>query len=322
LDTYLEIAERVLRAARQPLTARAIFRAAQKAGIVPPQLYGKAQHKTLHARISVDILHQRQESRFFRTNPGTFFLSEFMSDESIPLKFRIPFSARRRTRDLYKAPVLTIDYDYFKSERFLHFKDWEALARDAEEHNALRYIDHKSAHLASVCVWLFPVVRRARYALAYRIGRYRDDRDSFVNKQTIGFPSLLTSDDLTLFSTGDYGATESSLNTILCDLDLSRRAFVQGETVASPVASQIVSVERENIPPVILIVMEWHCPSWFEPTTRRLSLNEPRWIDVTVRPNNPNDFDEWSVQVLDAITSTKNTPKWSKSQSAHSGARS
>src|SRR5437763_111510 len=84
LETYLEIAEAVLRAARRPLTARAILDAAYRGGIVPTHLYGKTQHKTLQARLSEDILLRKLESRFFRTDPGYFFLSELRSDPKIP----------------------------------------------------------------------------------------------------------------------------------------------------------------------------------------------------------------------------------------------
>src|SRR5258707_9859207 len=66
VDAYLIIAEAVLRAARRPLSPRSIMNAAFKAGIVPEHLFGKAQHKTLHARLSEDILDNKLESRFFR----------------------------------------------------------------------------------------------------------------------------------------------------------------------------------------------------------------------------------------------------------------
>jgi hypothetical protein len=73
----------VLRAARRPLSPRAILAAAYRAGIVPNHLFGKAQHKTLQARLSEDILRFKLDSRFYRTDPGIFFLSEFRSDPKI-----------------------------------------------------------------------------------------------------------------------------------------------------------------------------------------------------------------------------------------------
>src|SRR5689334_22131413 len=97
---YLDIAEIVLRTARRPLSPRAIMDAAYRGGIVPIHLRGKTQYKTLHARLSEDILHNKLGSRFFRTDPGLFFLSEMRSDPKVPDEFKDPFHARRRTRDL------------------------------------------------------------------------------------------------------------------------------------------------------------------------------------------------------------------------------
>src|SRR6476469_2378969 len=115
-ENYLDIAEAVLRTARRPLSPRAIMRAAHRAGIVPAHLFGKTQHKTLHARLSEDILQHKLESRFYRTEPGLFFLSQMRSDPTIPETFKDPFHARRRTRDLCKPAALALDRDFLDSQ--------------------------------------------------------------------------------------------------------------------------------------------------------------------------------------------------------------
>jgi hypothetical protein len=53
--------------------------------------------------------------------------------------------------------------------------------------------------------------------------------------------------------------------------------------------------------PVILVVVEWKCPDWFEPTARRLSLNEVRWIDAMRAPNDIHDFEPWSAIAFMAL---------------------
>ena len=67
LDSYLNIAEAMLRDARRPLTAMEILELAYTSEIVPSQLHGKTQHKTMGARLSEDILLRRERSTFFRT---------------------------------------------------------------------------------------------------------------------------------------------------------------------------------------------------------------------------------------------------------------
>ncbi|MEM9683610.1 MAG: HTH domain-containing protein, partial [Pseudomonadota bacterium] len=118
MDAYLEIAESVIRATKRPMTAKAIISAAYRAGVVPQHLYGKTQDKTLQARLSEHILCHKFDGVFFRTEPGHFFLTDLLSDPSVPEKFKQPFSARRRTRDLYSSPVLAIEVSYFESTAF------------------------------------------------------------------------------------------------------------------------------------------------------------------------------------------------------------
>jgi hypothetical protein len=106
LDSYLNIAETVLGHARQPLSAREILKHAYTDRLVPSHLFGRTQYKTLGARLSEDILIRRERSAFFRANPGRFFLRRFLTDVSLPEKFRTPIVARRRERELQRGTSL------------------------------------------------------------------------------------------------------------------------------------------------------------------------------------------------------------------------
>jgi HB1, ASXL, restriction endonuclease HTH domain len=298
LDTYLDIAEAVLRAARRPLTARAIIDAAHRGGIVPAHLHGKAQHKTLQARLSEDILHRKLESRFYRTDPGCFFLSELRSDPCIPDKFKDPFHARRRTRDLGKGSALAFDKSYFVPTTAVNACSWRDLLKSANLAGALKYVDSRTSDENLLFVWAFSIVRRNDQILSYRIGRYRDNRDAFANRRSIGFAEMVGSDDLSLFS-DDMGVTECGLSAVLSDLDLSRSAFPT--EIVHPTVSFTFVPHGDAAEPAVLFIMEWQCPDWFEPTARRLSLNEVRWIDATHRPNDIEAFEPWSVIAFEAL---------------------
>jgi hypothetical protein len=294
---YLDIAEAVLRAARRPLSARAILDTAYRSGIVPKHLYGKTQHKTLHARLAEDILDKKLESRFFRADPGLFFLSELRSDPTIPERFKDPFHARRRTRDLNKAVALAFDRDFLASQS-LYELTWRDLLKAAERAGALKHIDPKLVNDGLVLVWAFSIVRRKNELLSYRIGRYRDNRDAFANHKSIGFADMVGLNDQTLFS-DDLGVVECGLNAVLSDLDLSNSAFPNG--VLRPSISFAVIAIHSSVDPVALFVMEWQCPEWFEPTARRLSLNDVRWIDATHKPNDIEAFEPWSAIAFEAF---------------------
>jgi hypothetical protein len=106
--------------------------------------------------------------------------------------------------------------------------------------------------------------------------------------------------DASLFN-NDLGVVERGLAVLLDDLDLSRSVFGASEEVNAPNMLFSMLAIDESSQPALLFVMEWACPDWFEPTARRLSLNEVRWIDATRVPNDLNDFEPWSCAALSAI---------------------
>jgi hypothetical protein len=283
------------------MTARGILEIAYKTGVVPAHLYGKTQEKTLQARLSEDILHWHHKSAFFRTEPGYFFLAELISDPEIPEKFKERFPARRRTRDLHKEPSLAIDATFVEKygSQFRH--NWRDFVRVAEEADAIHYRQSRDDTSAALAVWTFSIIRRGTEALSYRSGRYREDRDTFANKRTIGFPGVVSFFDCSLFSNGDYGASENALAAVLYDLDISAAA-IHGQKINPPVPKLTLEVERDSKKRILLLVMDWACPEWFEPTTRRLSLNDPCWIDLRVAPNNIDDFEPWTLATLNAFS--------------------
>jgi hypothetical protein len=300
LDSYLELAHKVLRASRRPMSAKGILNAAYRAQIVPEHLKGKTQHKTLQARLSEDILHHRNSSHFYRTEPGVFFLCELISDPKIPKKYKEKFQARRRTRDLQKDAPLGVCRSFLRSwvegnGALSVSKFFDA----AEMCDSMRYLDDYNDPEFAI-VWTFSLVRRGEKALSYRIGRYRDDREAFANKRTIGFPGVVTASDRTLFSEKDYGASDNALAVLMLDLDLSSQSFDQGG-VSRPEPRFLLEEEGEDGVSIALLVLEWTCPEWFEPTTLKLSLNDPCWLDLTIAPNNPEDFEPWSRSTLRRI---------------------
>lgn len=300
MDSYLEIAHRILRISRRPMSAKGILDAAYKARLVPKHLYGKTQEKTLQARLSSDILQRRSTSAFYRTEPGMFFLTSLISDPEIPPKYKERFAARRRTRDLHQGPTLLIDESFVEDCDPGLFFDWKGFLHSAEQASAIHYA-HGDEQADQLVVWTFSIVRRGSEVLSYRVGRYRDDHDTFANKRTIGFPGVVSFHDCTLFSDGDYGAGENALEAILSDLDISAAA-IHGEAIAQPQPLQAIKVYRDERNSALMVIMDWACPNWFEPATRRLSINDPCWMDIRTKPNNIDDFEPWTLAALEAVT--------------------
>ena len=264
-------------------------------GLAPEHLHGKTQHKTLQARLSEDIIERRDQSPFFRTAPGRFFLREFLTDTTIPEDFRQPVPTRRRIRELVRGPALAVDSnalrriaddgDVINSDTIL------GLLKDGFCH----YGDPRNSNGTSVFIRSFVCVFRKTDILTYRLGRYRDDRDAFMSRRSIGFSSLVHSDDHTLFNLGDFGIIDSGIRATKIDLDIPE-VSPNDRFEASLGYFMYISHAAENND--LLAVVSFECPPWFEPTRRRLALNDLAWLDATKPVNNIDDFDPWSRAVL------------------------
>lgn len=301
MDSYLDIARTVLQAARRPLNAKAMLDMAYEAGVVPPHLHGRTQHKTLQARLSEDILHHRERSAFYRTEPGQFALKIFLDDPSIPQEWKVPFPARRRTRDLKRSYALGVrrSVAHAIGTRMTLF---DAVFGRAEAEGAVAAMHPDDMYARGYCaVWTFSVVRRGDCVLAYRVGRYRDDRDAFADRRSIGFPGALAADDVSLFSHDRLGVVDCATTVLQYDLDLSLATVDGADDNASarrPKIDGVIAVEGMEGALDVIVILSWACPDWFEPTTRRLSLNEPNWLCSKSRLNDINDFEPWSARVL------------------------
>lgn len=279
---------------RRPLSARAILKEAYSRRIVPKHLYGATQHKTLNARISEDILKNR-ESPFIRTQPGRFFLKNFVVNEGSFVNHPAPYVARRRRRDLFRGRALSIKSSFLEEYSGI-YTSWRTIFEDFESKSAINYIRRNEVDDHHVLCWSFPVVMRKTEILTYRIGRYRQLTNSDLAKRTIGFPGLICAEDLTLFSRSDYGAAEAGLTSVIYDLGLAGGSLGRGVADIYP---NLHSVGVATLPkPALFFVMIWRCPDWFELTSRRLSLNDPIWIDKDRLPNDIGDFEPWSQMVL------------------------
>lgn len=298
LDIYLVIAEKVLRVARKPMSPRDILKRAYAEGHVPARLFGKTQHKTLQARLSEDILLRRDRSCFFRTAPGRFFLREFIADESIPDKHRVPMIARRRQRDLPRRNTLA--FTWATLERLLTDRSTISTDRVLE---VLRSYDFHYAQStveraeSDIVVWSFVVVLRDNCVLTYRHGRYREDRDAFLKKRSVGFFTPIVDDDLGLFDQADHGIVASGLRALSVDLDLPSDSVWGGLVPLASLDCFMYADQTEGARDLLALI-HFRCPDWFEPLTRRLAINDLQWHDLTAPVNHVEDFDPWSQLVL------------------------
>jgi hypothetical protein len=296
LDVYLDIARTVLRSERRPLTPRAILALAYKAGIVSHRLHGKTQHKTLGARLSEDLVQLSDRSLFFRSEPGKYFLREFLTDTSLPEDYRRPVPTRRRFRELVLGDALALD-----EEALAAFDRDKPIAPasilELLHSKNCRYEDPRRRSESSVFFRAFVCVQRGHQLLTYRLGRYREDRDAFMHKRCIGFATLVHDFEHTLFNQADLGIVDAGVHATKVDLDIPDTAEAPSEDDHQGRLSHFIWAS-EKAGGDLLAVIFYECPDWFEPTKRRLALNDIKWLDDPTSVNDLDDFDPWSQRVL------------------------
>lgn len=288
-----------MRMARRPLTSREIVELAYRHDLVPSHLFGKTQHKTVGARLSEDILAHRDRSLFYRSEPGKFFLREFLTDPTIPKAYRSPIVARRRQRELRRGAPLAVT-------RAAALASASAINCAKDKLQAIigacsfYYIDPalRSKAEDELYVWSFVMFRRGPEVLTYRHGRYREGRDTFLKRRSVGFFTPVVDKDLDLFDEGDRGIVASGLRAIAFDLDLPHIVF-NGHFRSSSVAiTDFLIAEDANGNDDLLAVVSMECPPHFEPLTRRLAINDLNWMRLDVPVNHIEDFDPWSQIVV------------------------
>ena len=269
-------------------------------GVAPPHLRGKTQHKTLGARLSEDILLRRTTSKFYRTAPGRFLLTELLNDSTIPDDLRKPIIARRRKRALPAHHILALDERELSKTRnadTISIKEISDLFKNGKFHYSL---DIRNRLPSEIFIWSFSIVIRDSKILSYRQGVFREDRDTFHQKRTVGFYSPVMHDDLSLFDQMDNGILYSGVKTLIYDLDLYQ-AELTDMVARSSELKLFVRPDGDLKSNDLLAIVEFSCPDWLDPTSSRLAINDMEWMDLNNIPNHENDFDPWSWAILSKV---------------------
>jgi len=259
MNSYLSIAAKVLHETRQPLSARQILRAAYQLQIVPSDLYGKTQHKTLHARIAEDILRNKGRSEFVRTEPGRFFLRKFLFDRNIPYRYKKEYLAPLRSDQLKDFYVLCIDKNALEHAQELHGSYIEL--------KRITPFPAKYGHLSTIqgdaniyYVRVIVMLSRGRQLLLHRTPSTFGD--SLAGTASVGLMGFVKREDYTLFAQDRFGIQEAASRTLSEQLYMPYSAIQTLEPVYDLDAiSCIVDVNNKALDNAIAAVLAYRCPS-------------------------------------------------------------
>ena len=288
------------------MSTHEIMREAFLRGIVPTHLHGQTQHKTLGARLSVDILNYRKKSLFFRTQPGRFFLREFMKDKKIPIEFRTPIVARRRKRELKNKNIACISTDLVATKNIfgaypvLKPEDLEEIISSGE----ILYCDLDQVSERAVApIYSYVILTKKDKVLVHTKSKYAESRASFAEQLSLGFAIPLAHDDMTLFDFSDHGMVAAGLTAVAMDLDIEfAEEFPEFEAVANFTCCPIV--QSPSMQMNLLGIVKVEVPEYFNPIHKKLAIRHLQWIDIPNKRRDYIKFDPWAQYILKELQSS------------------
>lgn len=220
MNQYLWAAETILRVIRRPMGARELVDHALAEGLLSDKVHGDTPHKTMHARLAVDMVQHGELSRFVRTAPGIYFLRDLigevivddiapgMLDGGIGIVSRIQvYDAPRRQPPPASEHVLAISREAFA--KFIHFQGFKRddgrLLKRLTSSPGATYLDRTDAE-ENPCykqVVTYVIIVKKGAVLAFRRGSYSRAASFLRGNRCIGFGGHVTEGDVSLFSPGE-----------------------------------------------------------------------------------------------------------------------
>ena len=287
MDSYLDIAASVLKEVRRPLGARQILKTAYQLSIVPRNLFGRTQHKTLQARIAEDIKNERSKSMFMRTERGRFFLRSFLSDPTIPSGYKREYPARPRADQLRNFDVLCFpkseDFDACESLLDKHLLDTTPMFN--------RRLSEVAKDSNYIFLRTFVITAKSNEIV---VRRSANNCGQFGGNAILGSMGFVTSEDRNLFSGDVHGYEESSIRTISEQFALNSGdiGLVRRSRLIRLLA--LISSPDPISDNSIAAVFVCNCPKQFDPISRYVGGGSLYWHPILSGFNNLDALDPWS----------------------------
>lgn len=291
MNSYLQISLAVLSKSRLSMSAREILEAAYRMQLVPDHLYGKTQHKTLHARLSEDILRNRNSSVFTRTGPGRF-----------ALRSKLPSTGQSQGE--YVAP-----------QRSYQLKQFDVLCADAREFELVADVTGGVVLFGLVARFFrkqVPLRRAERDGRLVRLRllviiRYADrimtvsalDGADMGSGRSLGLLGYVKGDDADLFSTEPYGIDAAARRTVAEQSAAPKEAVeaLSRRTPAEGVRCVRVAGSGGQAGSLILLT-EFECRDPEEFIGHMPVNRSPRWTRVPSEINDVSGLEPVSRQLM------------------------
>ena len=280
MNSYLRIAEAVLRKSRQPLSASEILDTAYRFQLVPEHLFGKTQFKTLQARLSEDLLYNRRHTVFARTGPGRFVLrSQLASDSDVCEEYVAPL----RSYQLKQFDVICAD----QSELDALWKsgsDKIPFSRIAKAFTRQLPLLQVESEATMVHLRILVTIRCLDQILTLAA----INGSSLGPGRTLGIFGYLKGMDLDLFSLEPFGIDEAARRTV------SEQSMAPQESVDE--LTQLIGydslqclrlLDQDDAKNAVVLLTAYECDDPDKFISHIPSHRMPRWTRI---PSEINDF--------------------------------
>ncbi|SNT39262.1 HTH domain-containing protein [Antarctobacter heliothermus] len=300
-NQYLIAAEKAIRAKNDALTPREILAVAQSLGFTPGRPKVKTRHKTMAARLSMDVLERGNKSLFFRTGPNTFFLRELNDGRYEEYK------APRRKKTLHDEKILAVSQSYLDDVgvRGVVYSP-EDLLKNASDSGAVSYLVRRLAETRYDVkqVIAYALIYRDSHLLSYTRGKFNSATDELVGQRSIGFGGHVSKEDISLFDEGEFGIFEAARREITEELvfqkyDIDR--IYRSDSIKYVCA--INTYDTDDAKKHIAVVVLHKCHPNFQTEKNEMSINALKWLSVSDPLNDIDCFEPWSKLILEEVFS-------------------
>ncbi|SFZ83009.1 HB1, ASXL, restriction endonuclease HTH domain [Devosia enhydra] len=293
--SLLDAIENSLYALGRPATSKEIAKHIKTSSNISAALGGATPHKTVQARIAVDITSKKGKSRFYRYAPSTFALRAL--SEVYPTAYRRVYVGFDRRRQMLATPTLFVNpYSLPPSIRSGYFNK-----------------NHYPIHLLKTVAlsWISPRTKRPKHflsvnsfillindghVLTFEPSKYDENYHSISQAITIGLHGHFRENDINLFDKTGVGfnwAVEREVHQFL-----SKFSGYHYNNVTAPQFLGFVrddaSLERSNAFGVVACVQ---IPR-ISVENHRLGYRNLNWRPLGSLPNDFVMFDSWSKYVF------------------------
>lgn len=291
MNSYLQLAEAVLKRTSQPLSASEILDAGYRLQLVPEHLFGKTQHKTLQARLAEDLLRNRASTVFARTGPGRFVLRKDLDfNEEAYQEYIAPL----RSYQLKQFDVICAD----KAElQGVWRKQGEYVPLQSVVRAFKKQIPLLEAERSLELVHLRLLVTIKCLDRVLTINSQHDP--SYGAGRSLGFFGYLKGVDIDLFSRDRFGLQQASFRTLEEQTGLNQQALEQlTEAIEFDAINCLKVMDNAQAKNSIAVLTAYECDEPEKFISHVPSHRSPRWARIPSEINDVGSLEPLSKQLF------------------------